>query len=299
VEEIMKTEGREESENVEDRRGSPMKTGLAVGGGGIGLLIVILGLIFGFDPQKLLNTLPGDGQVSRQVGDTPSDASDRPRDPEEEKLAHFAKVIFHDTEVIWDEQFRKMNRRYEKPILVLFSGHVETACGGAESASGPFYCPGDSRVYIDLSFYKDMQRKLNAPGEFARAYVIAHEVGHHVQRLLGYSRQVDEARRTRSKVEANKMSVRLELQADYLAGVWAHYGQEKYKFLEPGDIESALNAANQIGDDRLQKQARGYVVPDSFTHGRSDQRVRWFKKGFETGDVDKARELFDLDYQDL
>jgi predicted metalloprotease len=313
LEEIMKTEGREESENVEDRRGISGKTGLAIGGGG-GLLLIILGLIFGFDPQKLFNPpdneqggqqvgdKPGgnsDRPKDPQVGDKPRGNSDRPRDPEEEKMAHFAKVIFHDTEVIWSERFEKMGRRYEKPILVLFTGQVDTACGGAESASGPFYCPGDSRVYIDLSFYKDMQKKLNAPGDFARAYVIAHEVGHHVQRLLGYSKRVDEARRTQSKVEANKMSVRLELQADYLAGVWAHYGQEKYKFLEPGDIESALNAAYQIGDDRLQKQARGYVVPDSFTHGKSEQRQRWFKKGFDTGNVEKARELFDLDYKDL
>jgi predicted metalloprotease len=311
VEEIMKTEGREESDNVEDRRGISGKTGLAIGGGG-GLLLIILGLIFGFDPQKLFNP-PDNEQGGQQAGDKPGGDpvrpkdpeqekrahSDRPKDPEEEKMAHFAKVIFHDTEVIWGKQFEKMGRRYEKPILVLFTGQVDTACGGAESASGPFYCPGDSRVYIDLSFYKDMQKKLNAPGDFARAYVIAHEVGHHVQRLLGYSKQVDEARRTQSKVEANKMSVRLELQADYLAGVWAHYGQAEYKFLEPGDIESALNAAYQIGDDRLQKQARGYVVPDSFTHGKSEQRQRWFKKGFDTGNVEKARELFDLDYKDL
>ena len=291
----MKTEGREESGNVEDRRGMPVKTGLALGGGGLGVVaIIILAVVLGVDPQKLLNA-PGVGPGVQQVDDT----QDRPKDPEEEEMAHFAKVVFHDTEVIWGEQFRKMGRRYDEPILHLFTGEVQTDCGGAESASGPFYCPADSRVYIDLSFYKDMQRKLNAPGDFARAYVIAHEVGHHVQRLLGYSRRVDEARRSGNKVEANHMSVRLELQADYLAGVWAYYGQKKFDFLEKGDLESALNAANQIGDDRLQKKARGYVVPDSFTHGRSDQRMRWFKKGFETGDVDKARELFDLDYEDL
>ena len=291
----MKTEGREESRNVEDRRGMPMKTGLALGGGGLGMVaIIILAVVLGVDPQKLLNA-PGVGPGVQQVDDT----QDRPKDPEEEEMAHFAKVVFHDTEVIWGEQFRKMGRRYDEPILHLFTGEVQTDCGGAESASGPFYCPADSRVYIDLSFYKDMQRKLNAPGDFARAYVIAHEVGHHVQRLLGYSRRVDEARRSGNKVEANHMSVRLELQADYLAGVWAYYGQRKFDFLEKGDLESALNAANQIGDDRLQKKARGYVVPDSFTHGRSDQRMRWFKKGFKTGDVDKASELFDLDYEDL
>jgi predicted metalloprotease len=296
----METDGREESSNVEDRRGIPMKAGLALGGGSIGvtLLVIVLGLIFGFDPQQVLNP-QGNGQVGQQADNQPPDAANRPQDPEEEKMAHFAKVIFHDTEVIWTEQFRKMNRRYEEPILVLFTGQVETACGGAESASGPFYCPGDSRVYIDLSFYKEMQKKLNAPGDFARAYVIAHEVGHHVQRLQGYSKHMEEARRSENKTEVNRMSVRMELQADYFAGVWAHYGQEKFHFLDPGDIESALNAAYQIGDDRLQKKARGYIVPDSFTHGTSAQRMRWFKKGFETGDVGKARELFDLKYEDL
>jgi uncharacterized protein len=283
----MRTDGREESENVEDRRGLPVKTGLAVGGGGIGVvLVVILSLIFGVDPQQLLN--PANGQLGQQVGnETPAD---------EGEMAHFAKVIFRDTEVIWGEQFHKMGREYEKPKLVLFSGQTETACGTGETASGPFYCPGDKKVYIDLSFYQEMQDKLNSPGDFARAYVIAHEVGHHVQRLLGYSKHVDNARDEKKKHE---MSVRLELQADYLAGVWGHYGQEKYKFLDPGDLESALNCAKEIGDDRLQKKARGYVVPDSFTHGTSAQRQRWFKKGFDTGDVGKARELFELEYKDL
>src|SRR5205823_7863315 len=181
--------------------------------------------------------------------------------------AHFTKVVFHDTEVVWDDLFQKMGKRYQKPVLVLYSGVVDSACGTADSAVGPFYCPGDSKVYIDLSFYRDMERKLRAPGEFARAYVIAHEVGHHVQKLLGYSRRVDEARRTGSKFEANRLSVRLELHADYLAGVWAHHGQKKFNFLARGDMESALHAAFAIGDDRLQKRARGYVVPDAFTHG--------------------------------
>jgi predicted metalloprotease len=283
----MKWEGREESENVEDRRGLSGKTGLAIGGAG-GVIAIILGLVLGVDPRQLFQ-----GQ-----GD-PGAAPVRQADPEEEKLAHFSKVIFHDTEVVWDTQFRQMGKTYQKPILVLYSGMVESACGQAESAVGPFYCPGDSRVYIDLSFYKDMQRKLQAPGEFARAYVIAHEVGHHVQRLLGYSQRVDEARHSLSKREFNKMSVRLELQADYLAGVWAHYGQEQFKFLEPGDIESALNAAFEIGDDRLQQKARGYVVPDAFTHGTSKQRMTWFREGFKTGDVRGARQLFDLNYGDL
>ena len=286
----MEWEGREESENVEDRRGLG-KRGLVIGGGGA-LLLVILGLIFGVDPRQLANLGGGPGGPVAQP-------ANQPPDPAEERLAHFSRVIFHDTEVVWDDLFRRMGRQYQKPVLVLFTGQVDSACGQTSAAVGPFYCPGDSRVYIDLSFYKDMERKLNAPGEFARAYVIAHEVGHHVQHLLGYSRRVDEARRTGSKVEANNMSVRLELQADYLAGVWAHHGQEKFHFLEEGDVDKALNAAFQIGDDRLQKRAQGYIVPDAFTHGTSRQRTRWFGEGFRTGDVGKARLLFELDYSDL
>ncbi len=297
----MEWEGREESENVEDRRGMSGGTKVALGGGAAGVIILVVALLTGGDPAKLAEIF-GQGQ---QQGAPPGQQGQQPgqpapkRDPAEERLAHFTKVIFHDTEVVWDKLFRKMGKTYQKPTLVLFSDHVESACGKAESAVGPFYCPGDSRVYIDLSFYKDMQKKLNAPGEFARAYVIAHEVGHHVQRLLGYSQRVDEARRTMSKAEYNKMSVRLELQADYFAGVWAHHGQNEFKFLEKGDVDSALNAAFAIGDDRLQKRARGYVVPDSFTHGTSAQRMRWFRQGFETGDVGGARELFDLRYEDL
>ena len=286
----MKWEGREESSNVEDRRGLGKKVGLVAGGGGI--LAVLLALIFGLDPQQV-------AQLLGQAGQGQPNAQQQAADPEEERMVSFTKVILHDTEVVWDEQFRKMGKKYPKPELVLFSGEVESACGMAESAVGPFYCPGDAHVYIDLSFYRDMQRKLNSPGEFARAYVIAHEVGHHVQKLLGYSRRVDEARRRSSKVEANNMSVRLELQADYLAGVWAYHGQKTFNFLEPGDIESALNAAFEIGDDRLQKKARGYVVPDAFTHGTSEQRMRWFKQGFQTGDVKGAAALFQLRYESL
>ena len=285
----MRWEGRSESENVEDRRGLG-KAGLTVGGIG-GVVIVVLALLFGVDPQLLVNLNPGQQPQGGEVN--------RPVDPAEERLASFSKVVFRDTEVVWDELFQKMGKRYEKPVLVLFTGQVDSACGSADSAVGPFYCPGDSRVYIDLSFYQDMQRKLNAPGEFARAYVIAHEVGHHVQRLLGYSRRVDEARRSGSKAEANRMSVRLELQADFLAGVWAYHAQKKFNFLEKGDIESALNAAFEIGDDRLQKKGRGYVVPDSFTHGTSKQRQRWFMEGFKNGDVNQAKQLFELSYDQL
>ncbi len=290
----MRLEDREESENVEDRRGLGTPAGIAVGGGGLILAIVLL--LLGVDPgqvKQIVAPPQQPGQVNRQGGPP------RPVDPEEEKQAHFTKVIFGDTERIWGELFAKAGERYPKPTLVLFSGMVESACGQADSAVGPFYCPGDSKVYIDLSFYKDMQRKLNAPGEFARAYVVAHEVGHHVQKLLGYSEAVDRARRGGDKVEINRMSVRLELQADYLAGVWAHYGEEKFNFLDPGDVDSALNAAFQIGDDRLQKKSRGYVVPDSFTHGTSKQRMKWFSQGFKTGDVRAARQLFDLDYDKL
>jgi len=291
----MKWEEREESENVEDRRGLGKRTGLAVGGAG-GLLVLILALLFGVDPQQLAGLLgPGQGPAAG-AGNQPNDQN-APADPQEDRQAHFSKVIFHDTEEVWDDVFHRMGKQYQKPTLVLFTGQVDSACGEADAAVGPFYCPGDSKVYIDLAFYSDMQRKLNAPGEFARAYVIAHEVGHHVQRLLGYTRLVDEARRARQ--DEHKMSVRLELQADFLAGVWAYNAQRKFNFLEKGDIESALNAAFQIGDDRLQKKARGYVVPDTFTHGTSKQRMHWFQEGFEKGDVGEAGELFKLDYNDL
>lgn len=292
----MQWEDREESENVEDRR-SWGRTGLAVGGiGGVGgLIILVVALALGVDPQQLFGP---DGPGGAPAPGRPAVEQNAPRDPAEEKLAHFTKVIFRDTEVVWDRLFREMGKKYEKPTLVLFSGRVDSACGMADSAVGPFYCPGDDKVYIDLSFYRDMEKKLNAPGEFARAYVIAHEVGHHVQKLLGYSARVSEARRA-GRADANRMSVRLELQADFLAGVWAHHGQRQFKFLEPGDVDSALNAAFEIGDDRLQRKARGRVVPDSFTHGTSRQRQRWFSDGFKTGDVRRAAQLFELPYGEL
>jgi predicted metalloprotease len=289
----MKWKDREESDNVEDRRAMSTGTKVAIGGGG-GILILILALLFGADPQKLAALLGQGGEAQQGNGQV-----QRQESPEEQEQAHFSKVVFKDTEIVWDKLFRQMGKEYRKPTLVLFSGKVESACGLADAAVGPFYCPGDQKVYIDLDFYRDMQRQLNAPGEFARAYVIAHEVGHHVQNLLGYSRQVDEARRSQSKTEANRASVRLELQADYLAGVWAYHAQKQFNFLEQGDLESALNAAFQIGDDRLQKKARGYVVPDAFTHGTSAQRQRWFGAGFKTGDVAGAAALFERAYNDL
>jgi predicted metalloprotease len=283
----MDWEDRPESENVEDRRGLGRQAGLAVGGIG-GILLVILAIIFGVDPRQFL----GRGGV-RNAGPHSYVAS-----PEDERLAHFSKVIFHDTEVVWTKLFEEMGRTYQKPVLVLFTGHVDSACGQASAAVGPFYCPADARVYLDLSFFREMQEKLHAPGEFARAYVIAHEVGHHVQNLLGYTRRVDSSLRSANKAQANRLSVRLELQADYLAGVWAHHGQRFLKLTEE-DIRSGLHAANEIGDDRLQMEARGYVVPDSFTHGTSEQRVRWFQKGLRSGDVQQARQLFELKYDDL
>lgn len=279
----MQWEGREESSNVEDRRG--LSTGAVVGGGG-GIIVLLLALFLGVDPAQFFGK--GGGRANRQP------------DPDEERMAKFAKTIFHDTEVVWDEQFQKMGKTYRKPTLVLFTDQVNSACGQADAAVGPFYCPGDSKVYIDLSFYKILEEKLGSPGEFARAYVLAHEVGHHVQRLLGYSARVDEARRTRSQTEANRMSVRLELQADYLAGVWAHHARRKFpEMLEKGDLESATNAAFHIGDDVLQKQAGRRVTPDSFTHGTARQRQRWFMEGFNSGSIDRARLLFDLPYNEL
>jgi predicted metalloprotease len=281
----MKLDDREESENVEDRRGRGVKTGVAVGGVG-GVILVIVCLALGVDPQKFLG-----GQGGAPGGD---DQQAQTTNPEDEKLAHLTKVVFGDTERVWDEQFRKMGKTYKKPTLVLFSGQVESACGLADAAVGPFYCPGDANVYIDLSFYRLMDSKLGAGGDFAHAYVVAHEVGHHVQKLLGYSTDS----RPRGEPE-HEGSVRLELQADYLAGVWAHYNEEKYHFLEPGDIESAIKAAHQIGDDWLQKQATGRVMPEKFTHGSSAQRMKWLKKGLETGDINGAAQLFKLPYNQL
>jgi predicted metalloprotease len=275
----MQWEGREESGNVEDRR-SMGGTTVALGGGG--LILVLVALFLGVSPDRL-GELFNRGQQPVQT--------DGKKDPAEDKVAHFSKVIFHDTEVVWDDLFQKMGSKYSKPTLVLFTGRVDSACGSASAAVGPFYCPGDRKVYIDLSFYRDMETKLSAPGEFARAYVIAHEVGHHVQNLLGYNALVEERKRGEDK---NARSVRMELQADFLAGVWAYHAEKRFHFLEKGDIDSALNAAHKIGDDYLQRRAGREVVRDSFTHGSSAQRVAWFRYGFETGDVEKASLLITL-----
>ena len=283
----MLWEGREESDNVEDRRGMGGVGRMAVGGGG-SVLLLILGLLFGFDPRALNDMIGGRGGGGGGGPAPMSQTAPRQVDHTQDRAASFSKVILRDTELVWDDLFRQARRSYEPPRLVLFEGSVDSACGLAESAVGPFYCPGDRHVYLDLSFFRDMEAKLHSPGDFARAYVIAHEVGHHVQRLMGWSDPMDRARRGASRSETNRMSVQLELQADYLAGVWAHHGQERFHFLEQGDVESAMHAAFEIGDDRLQRQARGYVVPDSFTHGTSAQRQKAFGDGLRTGDLAAA-----------
>jgi uncharacterized protein len=289
----MKWEGQQESDNVEDRRGIGKK-GLAIGGG-VGMLLLLIGAIFGFDPQKLnqlIGNLPGNAANNQ--------AEERPLTAQEEKSRKFAATILRFTEEVWDEQFRKAGKRYEAPHMVLFSESVETGCGVAPSAVGPFYCPADKTVYLDPTFFEELEQKLGgSKAEFSQAYVIAHEVGHHVQNLLGYSRLVDQKRRTLPKEEFNPWSVRLELQADYLAGVWAYYGQQKFHFLEEGDIESAIKSANSIGDDRLQKRASGFTSPEKYTHGTSAQRVRWFRLGLQTGDMGKLKTIFEMPYEEL
>ncbi|MGI8836295.1 MAG: KPN_02809 family neutral zinc metallopeptidase [Pyrinomonadaceae bacterium] len=271
----MRWRGERESENVEDRRGMG-RGGMAIGGLG-GIVLLVIALLLGADPRQLLQESP------RENSGSPTQSS-RPTNPHEEELKQFSRVVLASTEDVWTEIFRQNGEQYRKPTLVLFTDGVESACGQASSAVGPFYCPGDLKVYLDLGFFDELQTRFRAPGDFAQAYVVAHEVGHHVQRLLGTMDKVDAARRRMSEEQANQLAVRLELQADFLAGVWAHYAQRK-GLLEQGDVEEALNAASAIGDDRLQKEGQGFVVPDSFTHGTSEQRIRWFRKGLETGDI--------------
>jgi len=250
--------------------------GLAVGGGVGGLVILLLAMFFGVDPGAILNQT-GDEQPA--VNTRPA----RPGSPGDDELKHFVSVVLASTEDVWTGILRQSGNQYRNPRLVLFSDQVQSACGVAGSSAGPFYCPGDQKVYIDLAFYRDLKEKLGAPGDFAQAYVIAHEIGHHVQKLLGISDKVHAAESRAGRTQANELSVRLELQADFFAGVWASQAQKR-GLLETGDIEEALNAASAIGDDRLQRRSQGRVVPDSFTHGTSEQRVRWFRKGLETGD---------------
>lgn len=277
----MKWKGRRKSSNVIDQRGGRSGGKAVKGGGIIGIIIVVIYLVLGGDPNQInLTDVVGTGNSAPVENYTPTAA--------EQELADMVAVTLADTEEIWETQFAQMGKSYKRPKLVYFTGKVQSGCGGATAATGPFYCPADQRIYIDLSFYQQMKNQLGAPGDFAMAYVVAHEVGHHVQTLLGISKQVQSQRSRVSKVEYNKLSVKQELQADFFAGLWAHHAQARFDILQEGDIEEALNAANAIGDDRLQKQSQGYVVPDAFTHGTSAQRVRWFKKGFSTGDINQG-----------
>lgn len=286
----MRWQGRRKSTNVSDQRGRSGGGGNLLGGllggvfakGGIGVIIVIFiaGWIMGVNPLSLLQEMapPGGTEygIEQGGGYTPT--------AEEEQLAEFTAVVLADTEDVWNS----LLDGYREPTLVLFSGSVRSACGHASAATGPFYCSADERLYIDLSFFRELQSRFQAPGDFAQAYVVAHEIGHHVQHLLGIIGKVHSARGTMSEEEYNQLSVRLELQADFLAGVWAHHAQQTKDILEAGDFEEALRAASAIGDDRLQMQSQGYVTPDSFTHGTSEQRMRWFRKGFETGDLQEG-----------
>lgn len=272
-------DGRE-SDNIEDRRGMSISRGTKIGGvGGLGLVaIVLIGWFFGIDPTVLLQ-----GVQETQTPSVSVQQSSRPTANDDQRK--FVAVVLAETEDVWHEAFRKMERTYQAPKLVLFSRAVESACGMAGSATGPFYCPSDHKVYLDLSFFEDLRMRFGASGDFAQAYVIAHEVGHHVQTLLGISKKVNELQSRANLSERNKLSVRMELQADCFAGVWAHQAHKSRQILEAGDIEEGLNAASAIGDDRIQRKTQGHVVPDAFTHGSSAQRVRWFKLGLESGNL--------------
>ena len=288
----MRWRGRERSTNVEDRR--TMTPARVAGGGGLlAIIIAVVMMFLGVDPRGFL------GAVQQQPGAQapgPGRAAVQPDD----EAGEFIAVVLRETEKVWTQLFREhVDGEYRPPKLVIFSGQVRSACGIASAAMGPFYCPADQQVYIDPAFFEQLKRRHNAPGDFAQAYVIAHEVGHHVQKLIGFSDKVERVRMTGNQGATNRASVRLELQADYLAGVWAHHAQKEYDILEEGDIAEAMNAANQIGDDTLQRQSQGVVIPGRFTHGSSAQRVRWFKQGLATGDFNACQQLFELDYEEL
>ncbi|QGM29062.1 metalloprotease [Bacillus sp. N3536] len=280
----MKYRGRTRSSNVEDRRGMSGGKAIAGIGGGFGLIIVLLVTLLGGNPDELLGNLGGNETTTSSV---PYEETE-----EEKELVEFVSVVLADTEKVWSKIFQENGLKYEEPTLVLYTNSVNSACGTAGASVGPFYCPGDQKLYIDLSFYKELQTQFNAPGDFAMAYVIAHEVGHHVQTLLGKSNELYSLRQELSEEEYNQYSVRFELQADYYSGVWAKHAQGM-ELLEEGDLEEALTAASAVGDDTIQKRARGYVVPESFTHGTSEQRKKWFYKGFENGTI-KGGDTFSI-----
>lgn len=273
----MKTEGRRTSSNIEDRRG--MSTGKMAVGGGIGAIaIAVIVLLLGGDPSTVLETMQSPAVESGSVTSS----------PEEDAMANFVSVVLAGTEDVWIRVFRESNLTYRQPKLVLFRNQVQSACGYASGASGPFYCPGDEKVYIDLAFFDELRTRFGAYGDFAVAYVVAHEIGHHVQNLLGIINEVNGKRARLDQVSSNKLLVRLELQADFLAGMWAHYDQKMFNSIEAGDIEEAMNAAASVGDDVLQKRYQGRVIPDAFTHGSAAQRKEWFRRGYVTGDFDKG-----------
>jgi hypothetical protein len=278
----MKWEGNRESDNVEDRRGSG-GGGFGIGGRSIGIGTIAIALVasyfFGVDPRTVIGLINGGSPAPQVTQTTP------PNPQTEDRDTRFVRTVLADTEDTWSAIFQKAGQSYVKPRLVIYSGRTPTACGTGQTATGPFYCPGDQKIYIDLTFFRLMQQRFHVSGEFAQAYVIAHEVGHHVQNLMGIMNKVDALRQRDNEREANALSVRVELQADCFAGVWAKNADRARSILEQGDVETALNAATAIGDDALQKQAQGYVVPDSFTHGTSAQRVRWFKRGLDSGQV--------------
>lgn len=276
----MKWQGRRQSSNVEDRRSSGSGRKIAIGGGAIGLIFLVLQVFMGGDNAQLLQ------EVQNQLQQPTLEGTSEPLSQEEEEMGTFAATVLADTEDVWHQIFQENGMNYEEPKLVLFRESVQTACGGASSASGPFYCPGDHKVYMDLTFFEELRTRFGAQGgDFAIAYVMAHEVGHHVQTLLGTSAKVRKLQSNLSEVEANKLSVALELQADFYAGLWAHFNRS---YLEEGDIAEALSAANAVGDDAIQRKFNGRIVPDAFTHGTSEQRVYWFKQGFSSGDIRKG-----------
>ncbi len=280
----MKLDESPRSDNVEDERGSGLAGGRGTGIGIGTIAVVVIGYFLGVNPATLMGLLNGDGQGISASSTPATPVTGTSTDPQ----VDFVRAVLGDTEEVWGAYFKNAGKTYAPPKLVLFSGRVQSACGLASAASGPFYCPGDQRVYIDLSFYQQLATEFGAPGEFARAYVIAHEVGHHVQNLLGISDTAERQEQAAGKVGANKVSVKLELQADCFAGVWANQANRARKILEPGDLESGLTAASSVGDDTLQKREQGTVVPDSFTHGSSAQRVHWFRQGFDAGNINNC-----------